>query len=274
MCHPLRRRSAKAAIDYEMAKGFLTFLDDPDARRPLEWPCEFQKLENLVARRYNARRSRSGRSVQFDTMPFADAIAHCMETHTFVFSGKAELGKTPAAQSIAWAYAELRGHGHYAQTSTVDSLRQLYVQGFFEPHLCVIIDDWRPGKASQDKRGDSADFLKALTDVANPSCVGARYSDIKWAPSMPRIVTSQIGVQEWLECVDAVEDQEAVLKRAIWVEFTECVVPATLASAHTKSREEDISERFYALYNQRGYSAPRDGTLMGHAARPVWTPEL
>eukprot|EP00969_Alexandrium_andersonii_P227918 10065606-Alexandrium_andersonii.AAC.1 len=62
---------------------------------------------------------------------------------------------------------------------------------------------------------------------------------------MPRIVTSQIGGQEWLECVDAVEDQEAVLKRTIWVEFEECVVPTHLPTVHAKKREEGI---FCLLY--------------------------
>ena len=266
---PLRQ----AAMDYEMAKGFLTFLDDPDSKKPLEWPNDLENLEHLVARKFNAKRSRDKGKWEFDTMPLVDAVAQCLESHTFIFSGPAEMGKTPAAQSIAWTYAEVRGHGHYAQTSTVDSVRQLYVQGFFEPHLLVIVDDWRPGKASQDKRGDSADFLKALTDIANPGCIGARYSDVKWAPNMPRIVTSQIGMQEWVDSVDAVEDKEAVLKRTIWVEFERPVVPARLAKRHAKERQDDISERFYAIYNQRGYQAPRAGTLADHAAQPMWTAE-
>ena len=66
------------------------------------------------------------------------------------------------------------------------------------------------------------DFIKCITDVTNPGGVRMRYSDISFAPFMPRLITSQQSKDKWMQALanEAVHDQEAVLKRVWFVEVT------------------------------------------------------
>ena len=149
--------------------------------------------------------------------------------------------------------------GYFAQSSTVDSLRMLSVQGFFKPHTAVVLDEWRIGKDSQDAQGHKVDSIKCLTDVENPGAVRLRYSDVRFAPDMPRLISSQQTMAQWIGALaDAAEsDRDAILKRLIFVDVKEPLVPAALAAAWQRHRGADLKEAFKRV----GLCAPTDGTL-------------
>ncbi len=130
-------------------------------------------------------------------------------------------GKTPLARACAAEYAKARGVSYFAMSSTVDSLRMLSVQGFFRPYTSVMLDEWRIGTESQDSQSHKADFIKCETDVENPGAVRLRYSDVHFAPNMPRRITSQSSMHQWWETLSNLEpdDAAAILKRLVFVDF-------------------------------------------------------
>jgi len=245
-----RMKSLRVAmVELELAKSYLTSLDDES----LLDIGMFQGLDKLKAVRY-----RGGKMQQ---MPFLLAVTEYLESSTFVFCGANELGKTPLCRAVAAKYAKARGATYFAQSSTVDSLRMLSVQGFFRPYTAVVLDEWRIGKDSQDAQGHKVDFIKCLTDVENPGAVRLRYSDVRFAPYMPRLISSQQTMDDWIETLSeaAESDRDAILKRLIFVEVTECLVPAAVSAARQHSKGTELKDAFKAV----GFVATAGGTLGG-----------
>jgi hypothetical protein len=244
-----------AMVELEMAKSYLTSLDD-ESLLEIEM---FQGLDELKAVRY--------RRDKMEEMPFLYAVTEFLESSTFVICGANELGKTPLCRAIAARYAKARNVDYFAQSSTVDSLRMLSVQGFFRPYTAVVLDEWRIGKDSQDAQGHKVDFIKCLTDVENPGAVRLRYSDVRFAPYMPRLISSQQTMEDWIEALSeaAETDRNAILKRLIFVEVTKCLVPASVSAARQSNKGSELKEAFKAvgLVGSGGGSckswAPRSG---------------
>lgn len=250
-----RMKSLRTAmVELELAKSYLTMLDDES----LMDLSAFQKLERL-----DAVRMRNGVKQK---MSFLTAISELLESATFVICGENGLGKTPLCRAVAAKYAQARGMSFFAQSSTVDSLRMLSVQGFFKPHVAVVLDEWRIGKDSQDAQGHKVDFIKCLTDVENPGSVRLRYSDVRFAPAMPRLLSSQQTMDEWMSTLDGAQesDKDAILKRLIFVHVSESLVPPALAAARQRYKGKDLKEAFKSV----GFEPPQDGTLGG------WTDAL
>jgi hypothetical protein len=97
-------------------------------------------------------------------------------------------------------------------------------------------------------------MLKCLCDVANPGSVHCRYSDLKFAEEMPRIITTNATPDEWLQvCTAATEaDRNAVLKRLIFVEVDEDVVPQEFAQVFRNKKRRDIGELMRSTLEGRG----------------------
>jgi hypothetical protein len=226
-----------AMVELEMAKSYLTSLDD-ESLLEIEM---FQGLDDLKAVRY--------RRGKMEQMPFLYAVTEFLESSTFVICGANELGKTPLCRAVAARYAKARGASYFAQSSTVDSLRMLSVQGFFRPYTAVVLDEWRIGTDSQDAQGHKVDFIKCLTDVENPGAVRLRYSDVRFAPYMPRLISSQQTMGDWIESLSeaAETDRDAILKRLIFVEVTKSLVPASVSAARQASKGSDLKDAFQAV---------------------------
>jgi len=232
-----------AGVEFEMAKAFITYW-----REATIAPLAQMNLKNLVANRFDVKEK------AWKQAPFLKAFAYCMEEATFVLCGKPQAGKTPLARAMASTYAAAKGIDYFIQSSTMDSLRQVFVQGFFRPGVVVILDECRPAKMSQDPKADCCDMLKCLCDVANPGSVHCRYSDLKFAEEMPRIMTTNAAPNEWLQVCDSAPDadREAVLKRLIFVEVDEDVVPQEFAQVFRNKKRRDIGDLMLSTLEGHG----------------------
>ena len=232
-----------AGVEFEMAKAFITYW-----REATIAPLAQMNLKNLVANRFDVKEK------AWKQAPFLKAFAYCMEEATFVLCGKPQAGKTPLARAMASTYAAAKGIDYFIQSSTMDSLRQVFVQGFFRPGVVVILDEFRPAKMSQDPKADCCDMLKCLCDVANPGSVHCRYSDLKFAEEMPRIMTTNAAPNEWLQVCDSAPDadREAVLKRLIFIEVDEDVVPQAFAQVFRNKKRRDIGDVMLSTLESHG----------------------
>ena len=187
-------------------------------------------------------------------MPFLQAVTELLEIFTFVFCGPNECGKTPLCRSIARTYAKARFMTMFAQSSTADSLRMLCVQGLFKPYMAIVLDEWRIGQDSQDHQAHKVDFLKCLTDVENPSAVRLRYSDVKFAPFMPRLISSQQTMQDWIEVLSQAPetDRDAILKRVVFVHVNKKLVPEDVVADMRDEKQVSLKSAFNAV----GFVAP------------------
>ena len=188
------------------------------------------------------------------SMPFLQAVTELLESVTFVFCGPNGVGKTPLCRSLARTYAKARFMTQFAQSSTADSLRMLSVHGLFKPHMAVVLDEWRIGQDSQDQQAHKVDFLKCLTDVENPSAVRLRYSDVKFAPFMPRLISSQQTMQDWINVLqEAPEtDRHAILKRVVFVHVNKPLVPPDVVKTMQDFKQVSLRAAFEAV----GFVAP------------------
>jgi len=84
---------------------------------------------------------------------------------------------------------------------------------------------------------------------------------VRFAPAMPRLISSQQNMAEWQEQLQAAaeSDRDAIMKRLIFVEVTKSLVPATVAAARQKEKGAALKEAFAAV----GVKAPGNGTLGG-----------
>ena len=237
-----------AGQEFEMAKAFITYW-----REARLAPVRELNLATLRARQYHVKEK------VWKTEDFLRVFKCCMEEATFVLCGPPQGGKTPLARTMAATYAEAKGIDYFIQSSTMDSLRQVFVQGFFRPGVAVILDEFRPGTMSQSPKTDCCDMLKCLCDVANPGSVHCRYSDIKFAEEMPRIITTNATRDEWLQiCDSATEaDRDAVLKRLIFVEVDGDVVPQAFAQVFRNKKRRDIGDLMSATLESRGVKIPK-----------------
>ena len=244
------RNLRQAILEDELAKSFLCFPNDPNILSMKD----FVGLDKLLAKRVTV----DGTIQQLN---FTRAYMTLMETCTFIFGGKSRTGKTSLAKAMAAQYMVVRKMPFFAMTSTVDSLRLLSTQGYFQPFLALVIDEWRIGSSSQDANADKVDFIKCLTDIQQPGSVRVRYNDIRFSPMMPRTITSQMKMQQWLDFLAAMEDQDrlAILARLVFVDFDTPVVPKRLSESFRQERASDLMTAF----TDAGFAPAADGTLGG-----------
>ena len=114
-----------AGIEFEMANAFVTY-----SREAKIAPMAQLNLVTLQATWFDANEKR------LKTAPFLKAFTYCIEEATFILCGQPQAGKTPLARTMAATYAEAKRVDYFIQSSTMDSLRQVFVQGFFVSTRC------------------------------------------------------------------------------------------------------------------------------------------
>ena len=238
----------------------------------LKFPEDFCALESV---RVFMRDLGSNTWLQGDLGP---VVQHMMESKTIVISGPPNLGKTPLARAIVKQYVEAKEvQRGFVQTSTADSLRQVFVQGLMVEGSALVMDEWKPGKESQDAKASICDFIKCLTDVENAGALALRYSDIKFPPFYPRIITSQWSKEQWIQALITLprEDLNAVLKRVLFAEVTASVIPAATAAAFKSKRAADVSKSMAAMWKARGVSTEQmqlEFNASGTMEAPIFKP--
>ena len=150
-----------AIKEAELARVFWV---DINSTTLLSFPEQFTDLQHVVVYKRDITGNKWLRCTSLRLV-----VQHMLEEKTLIFTGPPEMGKTPLAKSIAKLYVEAkRIQRGFIQTSTADSLRQCFVQGLMIEGSCLVMDEWKPGKESQDAKGGLCDFVKCLTDVENP----------------------------------------------------------------------------------------------------------
>jgi hypothetical protein len=242
----------QALINIEAAKSFVHFIAEQTNVLTLG---DLQGLESLMAVTVDVEHGR------YHAVPLLSALP-MLELYTFVFLGDAGLGKTTLARAMSMLQCKARGLPYYIETNTPDSLRGVCVNGFFRPHIPVLLDEWRPtSKQSSGSGSPSAemlDALKCLTSVADGATIKCRYSDVKFAPNMPRLVTANCRTMEdWLRAVSdegSAEDRNAVLRRCLFVEVDRPLVPKKLQTAFKAEKGEELADLQAAALLEMGLS--------------------
>ena len=165
---------------------------------------------------------------------------------SFVIGGADGLAKTALCKSIAAEYARCRNVPYFVCSSTADSLRTVCVRGFFRENVAVVLVEWRIGRDSQDQHGHKVDFVKCLTDIENPSSCRMRYSDIKFSKNMPRIISSQAIMQDWIvslrQCDTPKADIDAVTNRLLFLHVTRCLIPEHIRKQKMARLSHDLRD--------------------------------
>jgi hypothetical protein len=258
--HQINMVNLRVALkEAELARAFWVSLSD---KTLLNFPESFVNLERVVVYKRNITKD-----TWVPCKNLRGVVQHMIEEKTFIFCGPPEMGKTPLARAIAKLYVEARGEQRgFIQTSTADSLRQCFVQGLMMEGSCLVMDEWKPGKESQDAKGGLCDFIKCFTDVENPGALALRYSDIKFPSSYPRLLTSQFSKEQWMQALITLsrDDLNAVLKRVLFMEVKESVIPSSLAKSFKGKKATDISAKMGAVMAARGVHAEPTQTTFQH----------
>jgi hypothetical protein len=245
------RALRQALINLEASKAFVRFC----AESSVVQFDQMQNLDKLLAITINLdEKADDPNELLHHGLPFLDALAH-METYTFVLLGDAGLGKTCLARAMAALQCAARQLPYWVESNTPDSLRQVAVNGFFREHVPVILDEWRPAHKAMNSGSETMDMLKCLTTVADGATIKCRYSDIKFAPSMPKIMTCNCStMDEWLieANVISIEDRNAVMRRCLFVEVKEQLMPQELRDNYKVQREKDLHELQIEVLRKQG----------------------
>ncbi len=204
-----------------------------------------------------------------ESMPYLAAIAMFLEEYCFICCGDSDQGKSALARATCKLYCEANGTPYYIETNTPDSLRQVSVNGFFRRNVPVILDEWKP-EGNKYTGKDGIDMLKCLCTVDDEGAtIKCRYSDIKFAPQMPKLMTCNCTLQEWLDGLGEVTtaDLKAVLKRCLFVETTESVIPQELRKDFVGKRRKDCRDKMQEAMKKRGVKVP-------NFLEAAWKPEL
>ena len=89
--------------------------------------------------------------------------------------------------------------------------------------------------------------------------IKCRYSDIRFQEDMPRIQTCNAkNLTEWCDGLGSVaqEDKHAVLRRCVFVEVTEHIVPKGLQKQYIQQRRENCYDKLAAVVAQQGANMP------------------
>ena len=89
-------------------------------------------------------------------------------------------------------------------------------------------------------------MLKCLTSVADGATIKCRYSDIKFAAKMPKVLTCNCtNIDQWLSLVSEhaeAEDLHAVMRRCLFVEVGASLIPASLRRRYAEVRETELAD--------------------------------
>ncbi len=237
----------EALLQLEGAKAFVKFM--ADAKR-LQF-SQFEGLDKLLAVKINPDGSRS-------SLPCLAADMGLMDEATFILLGDAGLGKSVLARAMCALYCEAHGTPYYIESNTPDSLRTVYVNGFFRSRVPVHLDEWKPMGENFTGR-DGIDMLKCLTTVGDGATIKCRYSDIRFMEDMPRIQSCNVAdLKEWCDGLGDVpaQDLNAVLRRCVFVEVKEQIVPKALQKEFLGKRRESCYDKMAAAAAQQGMHVP------------------
>jgi hypothetical protein len=235
---PMQAKALRQAmITVESSKAFLQFCSDTQT---LQFG-QMENLDKLVAVTIDLE------TKSFRGIPILQALS-MMELHTLAILGDAGLGKTALARSMAALQCHVRKLPYWIESNTPDSLRQVSVNGFFRDHVPVILDEWRPTRkgATGSNGSEMLDMLKCLTSAADGATIRCRYSDIRFAPRMPKSLTcNSRSIDEWMaQTADYVadEDYNAIMRRCLFVEVKHSLIPEALRDEYVKHRETELHD--------------------------------
>jgi hypothetical protein len=255
---PVQAKAVRQAlINLEASKAFVRFISDQTNVLELG---DLRNLDGLMAVTADVENNR------YHAVPLISALP-MMELYTFVLLGDAGLGKTTLARALAVLQCKARGLPYYVETNTPDSLRGVCVNGFFRPHVPVLLDEWRPMAKQTGGGGPSTemlDALKCLTSVSDGATIKCRYSDVKFAPNMPRLVTANCRTMEdWLRAVSDegdLEDRNAVMRRCLFIEVDKPLVPKQLQASYRAEKGDELADLQAQALRDQGIE-PRAATF-------------
>jgi hypothetical protein len=230
-------------VQEENAKSFVKYVIDCKVLRM----DQFMNLDKLVAVRLNPDGTRA-------YMPFVAATRGLMIESTFILLGNTGLGKTALARAMCKLFCEAKGVAYFIESNTVDSLRTVYVNGFFRKHVPVLLDEWKPTGDKYSGK-DGIDMLKCLNTVGDAATIKCRYSDIRFQDDQPKVQSCNCtSLDDWCRCLGEVDDvdKNAVLRRCLFVEITESLVPAAL-------RKEFLGQRRESCFSEMSLAAVAQG---------------
>jgi hypothetical protein len=245
----------QALINLEASKAFVRFVSDQKNMLEL---ADLQNLDGLVAVTLDID------SKSFHAVPLLAALP-MLELYTFVLIGDAGLGKTALARALAALQCKARGLPYYIESNTPDSLRGVCINGFFRPHVPVILDEWRPEAKASFGAGvqsrEMLDTLKCLTSVDDGATIKCRYSDIKFAPGMPRLMTANCRtLEDWMQVVTEAggeADYDAVLRRCLFVEVDRQLVSVERQATYKAEKGDELADMQAAVLHEQGLTVPR-----------------
>ena len=171
-------------------------------------------------------------------------------TYALVLYGAPRMAKTPFAKSIAAALASL--HQASAQSepfvlilNTAEAMPRS-CDGRVKKGVPIIFDDMRPGSIRLGRPAHSIEDMKVLGDIPAGGDMAARYSDIHFEPTQPRLFTSNdrspnqfhSGFPPDLENLTAesvmsLDDHtKALLKRFAFCHVSTCLIPQATRDAY------------------------------------------
>ena len=180
--------------------------------------------------------------------------------YALVLYGAPKLAKTPFAKAVALCLARM----HQAKTqaepyaivvNTADSLPR-GGDARMKSGVAVVFDDLRPGESRLNRPPHSVEDMKVLGDVASGGDMSARYSDIHFAPMMPRLFTSNASSPCEFYCafplgLDTMTNAEvldmnphalALVKRFAFCKVEQCLIPQRLRDAYEASPSAHVLE--------------------------------
>lgn len=243
-----------AVAEVEMCSSYITGIAADDVLELSQFSD--LRLENVLWKNPDDNNIYSKPLTEF---ALDDIMNQCL-----VIGGKPDCGKTQLARSLARHFARAHRTSCVFQTSTVDSLRML-VQSFLKEYIPIVLDEWRMGADSQDSQAHKLDFVKVLTDVANPGAVRLRYSDLKFAENEARVITSQDTMVQWESHLQnaTAEDKAAVLRRLVFLEPQRKLIKPEYVKEFKKKRVASTREAMMA----NGMLNPPAHTLGGWVPR-------
>ena len=238
----------EALIALEGAKAFVKFRSDT-IFLPLK---DFMRLDHVKATKLDI-------DGQKYPMPFIQALGMLSEV-TLIMVGPPGLGKSTLACTLWATFAKAHDTPYWIETNTPDSLRMVYVNGFFRENVPVLLDEWKPC-GGQFTGPDGIDMLKCLCNVGEGSTIKCRYSDIRFSTNMPRIQTCNAAdLDAWTRGLGHVteDDKVAVLRRCVIVEITEHIVPARLRKTFVSERSTACHDLMAQVLLGEGFELPAE----------------
>lgn len=183
-----------------------------------------------------------------------------------VLMGPPRIGKTPLVKSVAANLAMVYQQGGQSDPfaliiSTVEAMPR-GTDPRVRSGVPVIADDLRPGVPRGGRPAHTVEDMKVIGDIPDGGDLSARYSDVHFAPMMPRIFTSNdsdphnfhpafpAGLFEMSnDAVLALDDHiKALLKRFAFCKIENSLIPAAISDEFVQANSAQTTAAASALF--------------------------